>query len=45
LWALVAQRPDLKVDVGYVLNGVKGSDAAPIKSLIEIIDRYLTGKT
>jgi len=42
LWALVAQRPDLKLDVGYVLNGIKDSDAAPVKSLLEIIDRYLT---
>lgn len=41
LWALVAQRPDLKLDVGYVLNGIKGSDAEPIKSLIGIINRYL----
>lgn len=42
LWALVAQQPDLKLDVGYILNGIKDSHAAPIKSLIEIIDRYLT---
>lgn len=42
LWALVAQRPDLKLDMGYVLNGVKDSHAAPVKSLIEIVDRFLT---
>jgi hypothetical protein len=42
LWALVAQQPDLKLDVGYILNGIEDSHAAPIKSLIEIIDRYLT---
>ncbi|BBE51805.1 hypothetical protein OYT1_ch2289 [Ferriphaselus amnicola] len=33
LWALVAQRPDLKLDVDYILNGDS--------SLIEIIDRFL----
>ncbi len=42
LWVLIAQRPDLKLDVGYVLNGIKDSEAAPVKSLIEIIDRFLT---
>lgn len=42
LWALVAQRPDLKLDVGYILNGISKSHAAPVKSLIKIIDRFLT---
>lgn len=42
LWALVAQRPDLKLDVGYILNGISESHAAPVKSLVEIIDRFLT---
>lgn len=42
LWALVAKQPDLKLDVGYILNGIKDSEASPIKSLIEIIDRFLT---
>lgn len=42
LWALVAQRPDLKLDVGYILNGISESHAAPIKSLVEIVDRFLT---
>jgi transcriptional regulator with XRE-family HTH domain len=42
LWALAARRPDLALDVGYVLNGVRGSRADEDKSLIEIIDRFLT---
>jgi hypothetical protein len=42
LWVLVAQRPDLELDIGYVLNGIRKSEAALTKSLIEIIDRYLT---
>jgi hypothetical protein len=42
LWALAAQRPELKLDVGYVLNGARGSNATSDKSLIEIIDRFLT---
>ncbi len=42
LWALSAQRPDLKLDVGYVLNGAVGSHAAQVKSLVEILDRILT---
>lgn len=42
LWALAAQRPDLELDVGYVLNGIKGSYAAQSKSMVEIIDRFLT---
>ena len=33
LWALSAQRPDLNLDVDYILNGDK--------SLIEIIDKFL----
>ncbi len=42
LWALAAQHPELKIDVGYVLNGISGSHASPVKSLVEIIDRFLT---
>lgn len=42
LWVLLAQRPELKLDMGYVLNGISDSHAAPVKSLIEIIDRFLT---
>lgn len=42
LWVLAAQRPDLKLDIGYVLNGISESHAATVKSLVEIIDRFLT---
>ncbi|MDR0673321.1 MAG: helix-turn-helix domain containing protein [Zoogloeaceae bacterium] len=42
LHALAARRPDLALDVGYVLNGVAGSAAGENKSLVEIIDRFLT---
>lgn len=42
LWVLLAQRPELKLDMGYVLNGIGESHATPVKSLIEIIDRFLT---
>jgi transcriptional regulator with XRE-family HTH domain len=41
LWALAESRPELNLDVGYVLNGIKRSHATPEKSLLEIIDRFL----
>lgn len=42
LHVFAEKHPELELDVGYVMNGIRKSRAIPTKSLIEIIDRFLT---